>query len=363
VPGARGSTKMKRVSRKSSGNKDRFMYKIIGADHREYGPVSAERIRQWILAGRVNAQSRIQADGGAWQSVGDLAEFGEVLKVQAAATPPPPRIASTEADRMAAAIIARDYLVDIGEWFSRAWRLVLEELWLLAGATAVILVLAIGMISFPVIGTVAIVLLGFVLWGGLGWLFLKRIRGQRADMGDAFAGFALAFVPLMLGGLVIQALTTVGLALCIVPGVYLVVIWWGFAPLLIIDKRLDFWPAMELSRKVVNAHWWQVAALTLCVVAVGLSGLLLFGVGIFLTLPLALAALVYAYEDIFGKLDAGALPPAASAQAMVTTRTTGVTAETTASPQSGISGSGAPPKVERPPQPENPLPEDRSPQS
>jgi hypothetical protein len=283
------------------------MFKIIGADHREYGPASAERVRQWILAGRVNAQSRIQSEGGVWQTVGDLTEFSDVLKAQAAAAPPPPRIASTEADRMAAAIVARDYLVDIGEWFSRAWRLVLEEFWLLAGATAVILVLTLGIVSFPAIGPVAILLLGFILWGSLGWLFLKRIRGERADMGDAFAGFTLSFVPLLLGGLVIQVLTTVGLVLCIVPGVYFIVIWWGFVPLLIIDKRLDFWPAMELSRKVVNAHWWQVAALTLCVVAVGLSGLLLFLVGVFLTMPLAVAASVYAYEEIFGKIDLQAL--------------------------------------------------------
>jgi uncharacterized membrane protein len=175
------------------------------------------------------------------------------------------------------------------------------------GATAVILVLSFGIGSVPVIGTAAILLLAFVLWGSLAWLFLKRIRKMPADIGDAFSGFTIAFVPLMLGGLVIQTLTLVGLALCIVPGIYLFVIWWGFVPLLIIDKRLDFWPAMELSRKVVNEHWWQVALLMLCVLSVGLSGLLVFGVGIFLTLPLAVAASVYAYEDIFGKIDPATL--------------------------------------------------------
>jgi hypothetical protein len=45
----------------------------------------------------------------------------------------------------------------------------------------------------------------------------------------------------------------------------------------------------------------------LCVLSVGLSGLLVFGVGIFLTLPLAVAASVYAYEDIFGKIDPATL--------------------------------------------------------
>ncbi len=283
------------------------MYKIIGADHREYGPVPAERIRLWILEGRANAQSRIQTEGGEWRNLGELAEFEEQLKAQAAAASPPPRIASTEADRMASTILARDYRVDVGQWFGQAWRLLQEEFWLLVGASAVVLVLGLGIATVPVIGTAAIFPLAFVLWGSLCWLFLKRIRGLRTDMGDAFGGFTLAFVPLFLGGLVASALTLAGLVLCVVPGLYLLVIWWGFVPLLIIDKRLDFWPAMELSRKVVHRHFWPMAALIGCVIAVGMSGLLVFLVGAFLTLPLAVATCVYAYEEVFGKLDPAAL--------------------------------------------------------
>jgi hypothetical protein len=83
---------------------------------------------------------------------------------------------------------------------------------------------------------------------------------------------------------------------------------------LIIDKRLDFWPAMELSRKVVHRHFWPMAALIGCVVAVGMSGLLVFLVGVFLTLPLAVALCVYAYEDVFGKLNPATLSSAQPAQ-------------------------------------------------
>jgi hypothetical protein len=289
------------------------MYKIIGADHREYGPVPAERVKQWILEGRANAQSKVQPEGGEWRSLGELTEFAEELRAQAASAPPPPRIASTEADRMAAAIVQRDYAVDIGGWFAKAWQMLQQDFWLFVGASAVVLVLALGIATVPVIGTVAIFPLAFVLWGSLGWLFLKRIRGEQADMGDAFGGFTLAFVPLFLGGLVASALTVAGLVLCVVPGLYLLVIWWGFVPLLIIDKRLDFWPAMELSRKVVHHHFWPMAALILCVLAVGTSGLIVFLVGVFLTMPFAVAASVYAYEDIFGRIDPGALPATAPA--------------------------------------------------
>lgn len=52
------------------------MYKIIGADGKEYGPISAEVMRQWIAEGRVNAETRVQAEGATeWQPLSALPEF------------------------------------------------------------------------------------------------------------------------------------------------------------------------------------------------------------------------------------------------------------------------------------------------
>ena len=52
------------------------MYKIIGADGKIYGPVSAEQLRQWLTEGRANAQTQALADGAAeWKPLGALPEF------------------------------------------------------------------------------------------------------------------------------------------------------------------------------------------------------------------------------------------------------------------------------------------------
>jgi hypothetical protein len=65
------------------------MYKIIGADGKEYGPVSAEQLRQWLGEGRVNSQTQIQPEGAAdWQPLGALPEFAAEL-APSAVTPPP----------------------------------------------------------------------------------------------------------------------------------------------------------------------------------------------------------------------------------------------------------------------------------
>ena len=56
------------------------MYKIIGGDQKEYGPVSIEQMRQWIAEGRVNAQTSVQLEGTTeWKPLGSLPEFAELL--------------------------------------------------------------------------------------------------------------------------------------------------------------------------------------------------------------------------------------------------------------------------------------------
>jgi uncharacterized membrane protein len=129
---------------------------------------------------------------------------------------------------------------------------------------------------------------------------LKLIRGERAEFGDAFVGFSKAFLPLFLCGLIMQLLVSVGFMLCIIPGIYLGVAW-IFALPLVIDKQLDFWPAMELSRKVVSHHWWTLFALLLVNLLVILLGVVVCLVGVFIAQAVVLAAMTYAYEDIFGR--------------------------------------------------------------
>lgn len=278
------------------------MYKIIGADHKEYGPVPPEQVRKWIAERRADAQTRARSEGGGdWKPLSDFPEFAETLVAQAPAAPSlPPKIGAADAEILAAGIIARDYRVNIGDYFSRSWKLVQENFWLLVGATAVALVMGSALGFVPVLGIPAAVLLTLVIQGGLHWLFLQRLRGKPADMGEVFAGFRLAFVPLLLAGIVVHVLVAIGLALCVAPGLYLLVSWRMFVPLLILDKGLEFWPAMELSRKVVTRHWWPCFGLFLLAGLVGLLGTLAFGIGIFFTLPIAVGAVVYAYEDIFG---------------------------------------------------------------
>jgi hypothetical protein len=69
---------------------------------------------------------------------------------------------------------------------------------------------------------------------------------------------------------------------------------------LVADKKLEFWAAMELSRKVVSKHWWKFLWFHLVLLLIYLAGYLCCYVGIFIAMPLCSAALAWAYQDIFG---------------------------------------------------------------
>jgi type II secretory pathway pseudopilin PulG len=66
------------------------MYKIIGSDGKEYGPVSAEQVRQWIGLNRCVPQTLVQPEGGKdWLQLSQIPEFAAALAKAAPNRPPP----------------------------------------------------------------------------------------------------------------------------------------------------------------------------------------------------------------------------------------------------------------------------------
>jgi len=306
--------------KRSNSLKD--MYKIIGADQKEYGPVTADQLRQWIVEGRVGAQTSVQAEGGDWRPAREFPEFAEALtaKVASSAT-----ASGTANAGPSPNLLERDYELDIGSCISRSWELVRKNFWPVVGVSLLV-VIAIAVINQVMglftrsaihamifqhrvsVGGLLIIFLTSlasapvytILIGGLFKYYLKLIRGENAMVGDAFAGFGPSAGQLLLLGLVQYLLVNVGFLLCIIPGIYLSVAWY-FATPLVIDGRLGFWDAMELSRKVVSKHWFIVFGFLLVVGLITACGILACCIGVFVSIPVGFVAVMYAYEDIFGR--------------------------------------------------------------
>src|SRR5689334_7298784 len=64
------------------------MYKIVGADQKEYGPVTAEQLSDWIAQGRANANTLVSFEGGPWRAISTYPELAPLL---GGAPPPAPQ--------------------------------------------------------------------------------------------------------------------------------------------------------------------------------------------------------------------------------------------------------------------------------
>ena len=235
---------------------------------------------------------------------------------QPAGSAAPPKYTAPPVDAAAFAeqILARDYVLNIRDCLRRGWELVKSDFWPIVGVTALVLALLWAASSSEPIYSIhrgglhattslLSILLGGPLMGGLYLFFLKKIRGEPARVETAFAGFSSCFVQLFLASFVSELLLALGFICLVLPFIYLLVAWLFTLPL-VIDKRLEFWPAMRLSRKTISKHWWKFLGFGIVLVLFNLAGVLLFCVGVFLTFPISLAALMYAYEDIFATAEA-----------------------------------------------------------
>lgn len=123
-------------------------------------------------------------------------------------------------------------------------------------------------------------------------------RNRPTAFGDFFKGFNRA-LPVLLLSIVSSLLIAIGFVLLILPGIYLAVSYMLSLPLLL-DKNLDFWPAMETSRKLVGKKWFSFFGFSIVLTLINILGALLLGLGLLFTIPWTFCSLAAAYEDIVG---------------------------------------------------------------
>ncbi len=316
------------------------MFTILGADGKEYGPVPAAKIHEWLNGGRANLTTKAKhADDGVWKTLGEFAEFSAPPAAAAtpdavaapAATPIQPT-GPVDARAHAADLIARAAPLDVFGCLSRSFDLWKANLLPLVGVTFVVFAVTAALGMVPILGAIANIVLSGVFYGGLYYYYLGKMRGEPREFGDAFAGFSRALGPLALASVFTVLLTMaaacvlvapwavgmmmagqpqhpnpllfVGMFMCVLPIIYLSV-GWAFTFALVIDQGLSPWTAMEVSRRVISRQWFRVFFTVLLGGILAMLGLIGLFIGMFFTLPLAIGALLYAYEDLCNPPAAG----------------------------------------------------------
>jgi prepilin-type processing-associated H-X9-DG protein len=144
------------------------MFKLIAADQKVYGPVSADQVREWLAQGRANAQTKMQLVGSTdWKPLAEFPEFADALRQARPSAPPAP-------------------LPVAGTQTGTAWPKA-------SGMAVTSLVLGcLGLLTCGITSLVGLVL-GFVALSRI-----KRSNGQLGGQGLALAGTIVSAVCLLL---------------------------------------------------------------------------------------------------------------------------------------------------------------------
>lgn len=200
----------------------------------------------------------------------------------------------------------QDFNVNIEQYFSRGWEIFKQYPGGFIGYLILTFVISIFASMLPAPfgnrgegarGIINIVL-NPIFSAGFYIVALQIAKNRPKDFSDFFSGFN-KFVQIFLEYLVGSILTAIGFALFFIPGIYLAVAY-GFSTIFVIEKKLNFWSALEASRKLITQKWFSFLGFFLLLALLNLVGLLLLGIGLLVTIPLSSCIILAAFEDIVG---------------------------------------------------------------
>jgi uncharacterized membrane protein len=184
--------------------------------------------------------------------------------------------------------------INMSKWIMNGWDLVMKDFSNFLLLSFIYIVLLTVAFSTWIIGLI----LAGPLTAGFFYIIFNRIRGKEFYMGDIAKGFEV-FVAAILADILISVFVGIGFTLLIIPGIIVSALYM-FAIPLIMEKKMDFWQAMEYSRKLVSQNLFELSIFMLVLYILLFLGALLLLVGFFVALPIVLAAIAYAYVDLIG---------------------------------------------------------------
>lgn len=144
-------------------------------------------------------------------------------------------------------------------------------------------------------GIVALVV-GMIMDVGLAVVSLRFADGRRARVADLFIHYPMAPV-YFIATLIAALLVVVGLALLIVPGVFLMVlfVFYGYH---IVDEGAGAVLSLRRSAATTRGARWRLFLFGLLTVLINVAGFLCLVVGLLLTVPATLLACAYVFRQL-----------------------------------------------------------------
>lgn len=196
------------------------------------------------------------------------------------------------------------------EAFSYGWGKMKENFWFFVIALIVVFVAAGIFSSLQVYFSKTLVGLGILftlirifvqiaISVGLVTITLKVFNNQKPVLNDFVANINLTW-NYFLGGLVYMLIVLGGLILLIVPGIMWAMSYQMFG-YFIIDKKMKPMEALRESRKITKGSRWNLFFFCILAGLINILGAIVFGIGLFATVPMTSMASVWVYKKLLNK--------------------------------------------------------------
>jgi uncharacterized membrane protein len=127
-------------------------------------------------------------------------------------------------------------------------------------------------------------------------IFLRMHDGENPKFVDIFKEYKTFWR--YLGVCILETLAVFGgLILLIIPGIFWA-IRFSFASFIVVDTKMSPVKAMRESWAITKGKFWKLFGFYFVMGLLNFAGILLFGVGLLLTIPLTTLALIYIYRKL-----------------------------------------------------------------
>ncbi|MCP4575093.1 MAG: hypothetical protein GY846_02210 [Deltaproteobacteria bacterium] len=190
--------------------------------------------------------------------------------------------------------------VKFGEWIEKGFNLYKENFGILVLASLIAVIVScvtVGVLAGPMAAGVLFIVFQLV-----------DRKEPKPEVGTLFRGFDFflhSFLFFVIWGIaVFIASLILGLVPCIGQLASLFVVFVAHALLmfglfLIVDRKMEFWPASVESFNMVKQNFWPFLGFSIVSNLIGSIGAVACGIGVVFTLPIQVCILTVAYREIF----------------------------------------------------------------
>lgn len=136
-----------------------------------------------------------------------------------------------------------------------------------------------------------------IVMAGLMRMAVNQVKGEAIGIGDMFS--ALDVAPAVVGvAIMVGIITMIGSYLCVIPGLIAGGLLMLALPL-VVDHRAGAVEAVGLSFSTLKSEWLMAAVFYLVLTVIYVIGAILCGLGLLVTLPVAMLSIAVVYRDNF----------------------------------------------------------------